>query len=257
MLTRTIHFPLRSDSKCGRERHAPGSGYQKFELGSRNTHADIRNGARNMTVNETPIRTLIVDDHPILREGLAAMLESQSDMTLVTEASNGQSAIDLYRLHQPDITIMDLRLPDMNGIEAITHIRAEFPSARIIVLTTYLGDVQAGRALKAGAQAFLLKATLRTDLLDVIRAVHLGKKRVPIEVASEIAEHAGDEAMTPREIEVLENVASGHSNKSVADRLDISEETVKTHVRSILSKLGASDRTHAVTIALRRGFLEM
>jgi len=210
-----------------------------------------------MTVNETPIRTLIVDDHPILREGLAAMLESQSDMTLVTEASNGQSAIDLYRLHQPDITIMDLRLPDMNGIEAITHIRAEFPSARIIVLTTYLGDVQAGRALKAGAQAFLLKATLRIDLLDVIRAVHLGKKRVPIEVASEIAEHAGDDPLTPREIEVLENVASGHSNKSAADRLDISEETVKTHVRSILSKLGASDRTHAVTIALRRGFLDM
>jgi DNA-binding NarL/FixJ family response regulator len=212
---------------------------------------------KHMTANETPIRTLIVDDHPVLREGLAAMLDSQVDMTLVAEASNGQSAIDLYRLHRPDVTIMDLRLPDMNGIEAITHIRAEFPEARIIVLTTYLGDVQAGRALKAGAQAFLLKATLRTDLLDVIRAVHLGKRRVPIEVASEIAEHAGDDALTPREIEVLENVASGHSNKIVADRLDISEETVKTHMRSILSKLGASDRTHAVTIALRRGFLDM
>jgi DNA-binding NarL/FixJ family response regulator len=212
---------------------------------------------KHMTINETPIRTLIVDDHPVLREGLAAMLESQVDMTLVAEASTGQSAIDLYRLHQPDVTIMDLRLPDMNGIEAITHIKAEFPDARIIVLTTYLGDVQAGRALKAGARAFLLKATLRTDLLDVIRAVHLGKKRVPIEVASEIAEHAGDDALTPREIEVLENVALGHSNKIVADRLDISEETVKTHMRSILSKLGASDRTHAVTIALRRGFLDM
>jgi DNA-binding NarL/FixJ family response regulator len=210
-----------------------------------------------MTFQETPIRTYIVDDHPVLREGLAAMLGSQVDMTLVGEASTGQAAIDLYRLHEPDVTIMDLRLPDMNGIEAITHIRAEFPEARIIVLTTYLGDVQAGRALKAGAQAFLLKATLRTDLLDVIRAVHRGKKRVPIEVASELAEHAGDDALTPREIEVLENVASGHSNKIVADRLDISEETVKTHMRSILSKLGASDRTHAVTIALRRGFLDM
>jgi len=210
-----------------------------------------------MIDHDSPIRTLIVDDHPVLREGLAAMLESQVDMTLAAEASNGQSAIDLYRLHRPDVTIMDLRLPDMNGIEAITRIRSEFPEARIIVLTTYLGDVQAGRALKAGAQAFLLKATLRTDLLDVIRAVHRGKKRVPIEVASEIAEHAGDDALTPREIEVLENVASGHSNKTVADRLDISEETVKTHMRSILSKLGASDRTHAVTIALRRGFLDM
>jgi DNA-binding NarL/FixJ family response regulator len=228
----------------------------------RNTIDNARVGTqeterKHMTTNERPIRTLIVDDHPVLREGLAAMLDSQIDMTLVAEASNGQSAIDLYRLHRPDVTIMDLRLPDMNGIEAIMHIRAEFPEARVIVLTTYLGDVQAGRALKAGAQAFLLKATLRTDLLDVIRAVHLGKRRVPIEVASEIAEHAGDDALTPREIEVLKNVASGHSNKIVADRLDISEETVKTHMRSILSKLGASDRTHAVTIALRRGFLDM
>src|ERR1700733_4462622 len=178
-----------------------------------------------MSLNEQPIRTLIVDDHPVLREGLAAMLDSQPDMTLVAEAANGASAIELFSLHQPDGPIMDLRLPDMNGIEAITRIRSEFPEARIIVLTTYLGDVQAGRALKAGAQAFLLKATLRPDLLDVIRAVHRGKKRVPIEVASEIAEHAGDDALTPREIEVLENVASGHSNKSVADRLDISEET--------------------------------
>jgi DNA-binding NarL/FixJ family response regulator len=204
-----------------------------------------------------PIRTLIVDDHPVLREGLAAMLVSQPDMVLVAEASNGSTAIELFRLHRPDVTIMDLRLPDMNGIQAITQIRAEYPEARIIVLTTYLGDVQVGRALKAGAQAFLVKATVRTDLLDVIRAVHSGKRRVPIEVASELAEHAGDDALTPREIEVLECVSSGHSNKGVADRLDISEDTVKTHMRNILSKLGASDRTHAVTIALRRGFLDM
>jgi DNA-binding NarL/FixJ family response regulator len=204
-----------------------------------------------------PIRTLIVDDHPVLREGLAAMLISQPDMMLVAEASNGSAAIELFRLHRPDVTIMDLRLPDMNGIEAITRIRAEFPEARIIVLTTYLGDVQAGRALKAGAQAFLIKATVRTELLDAIRAVHSGKRRVPVEVASELAEHAGDDALTPREIEVLECVALGHSNKSVADRLEISDDTVKTHMRSILSKLGASDRTHAVTIALRRGFLDM
>lgn len=200
---------------------------------------------------------LIVDDHPMLREGLAALIESQDDMKLAGEAANGQEAVQLFERYRPDVTIMDLRLPDMSGIEAIVKIRSAHADARIIVLTTYLGDVQAGRALKAGAHAFLLKATLRTDLLDTIRAVHKGQKRVPAEVASEMAEYAADDALSPREIEVLEQVASGNSNKAVADRLDISEDTVKAHMRNILSKLGANDRTHAVTIALRRGFLDM
>ncbi len=199
----------------------------------------------------------MVDDHPVLREGLAALLGSQHDMKLVAEAGTGQDAIELFKIHRPDITIMDLRLPDMNGIAAISAIREHSPNARIIVLTTYLGDVQAERALKAGAHAFLLKATLRTELLDSIRAVHQGKKRVPVEVASEMAEYSADDSLTPREIQVLEQVASGKSNKIIADHLEISEDTVKTHIRSILDKLGANDRTHAVTIALRRGFLDI
>jgi len=213
--------------------------------------------AEIMATEVDVIRILVVDDHPVLREGLAAMIESQRDMTLVAEAANGRDAIDSFEAYLPDVTIMDLRLPDMNGIEAITSIRQSHPEARVIVLTTYLGDVQAGRALIAGAHAFLLKATLRTDLLDTIRAVHKGQRRVPPEVASEMAEYAADDSLTPREVEVLEQVASGNSNKMVADRLNISEDTVKAHMRSVLSKLGANDRTHAVTIALRRGFLDM
>jgi len=203
------------------------------------------------------IRVLAVDDHPVLRQGLAAIIGAEQDMVLVAEAESGQQAIALFDQHRPDVTLMDLRLADMSGIDAITAIRANHPAARIIVLTTYLGDVQALRALKAGAMGYLMKATLRRDLLDTIRAVHAGQRRVPVEVASELAQHAMDDALTEREIEVLKQIAAGCSNKVVADRLMISEETVKGHVRNILAKLGANDRTHAVTIALTRGFLEL
>ncbi len=203
------------------------------------------------------IRILAVDDHPVLREGLATMIASQNDMVLVAEAGTGAEAVIRFREHRPDVTLMDLRLPDMNGIDAIRTIRADFPAARIIVLTTYLGDVQAVRALKAGAQGYLLKETLRRDLLDTLRAVHAGERRVPAEVAAELAVHAMDDALTDREIEVLKLISTGCSNKAVADNLLITEDTVKGHVRNILSKLSANDRTHAVTIALKRGFFDL
>jgi len=203
------------------------------------------------------IRILTVDDHQLLREGIAAVLEAQEDMTLIGQASTGREAIESFRRLKPDVTLMDLRMPDMNGIEAITAIRAEFPRARVIVLTTYAGDAQAAAALKAGASGYLLKNLVRKELIETIRAVHAGKRRVPAEIATEIAEHVADDVLTDREVEVLRGVASGKSNKLIAAELDISEGTVKTHMKSILPKLDATDRTHAVIIALKRGILDI
>jgi DNA-binding NarL/FixJ family response regulator len=203
------------------------------------------------------IRVLSVDDHPLLREGIAALIGNQTDMRLVAEACNGREALELFRSHHPDITLMDLQMPEMNGIDAISAIRGEFPEARIIVLTTHAGDVQISRALKAGARAYLLKGLLRKELLDAIRAVHAGQKRLSSEVAAEIAEHAIDDALTPREIGVLRLVAGGNANKEIAATLSLTEETVKSHVRNILAKLGANDRTHAVAIGIKRGIIDL
>jgi DNA-binding NarL/FixJ family response regulator len=204
----------------------------------------------------SPIRILIVDDHPVLREGVAAVLDGETDMVLVAEASNGNEAIEQFRTHRPDITLMDLQMPLLNGTDAILAIRQDFPDARIIVLTTYTGDAQAVRAFKAGACGYLLKNMLRQELVETIRSVYSGKKRIPPAIAVEMAEHYND-ALTEREIEVLREVAAGKANKMVAEHLAISEETVKAHMRNILSKLGANDRTHAVTIALKRGIIDI
>lgn len=210
-----------------------------------------------MTQEIQQIRILTVDDHPLLREGIAAVLEGEADIRVVAEASNGVEAIEVFRKHHPDIVLMDLQMPKMGGLDAISEIRREFPNARIVVLTTYSGGEQASRAFKAGAYGYLLKNMLRKELVDTIRTVHSGRKRIPPEIAMEIAEHQTDDALTEREIQVLQQVAAGSANKIVADRLAISEETVKAHMRSILSKLGANDRTHAVTIALKRGIIEI
>ena len=193
----------------------------------------------------------------MLREGIAALIGNQSDMQLIGEASNGREAVEQFRKHHPDITLMDLQMPEMSGIDAISAIRGEFPDARIIVLTTHAGDFQVSRALKAGARGYLLKGMLRQELLEMIRAVHAGQKRLSAEVAAEIAEHAADNVLTPREMDVLRSIAEGNSNKEIAGKLSLTEETVKGHVKNILAKLGVNDRTHAVTIGLKRGIIDL
>ena len=203
------------------------------------------------------IRILTVDDHPLLRKGIAALVNGEPDLKLVAEASNGKEAIDAFRSHRPDVTLMDLQMPELDGIDAIDRIRSEFPEARIIVLTTYSGDTQVLRALKAGARGYILKGHVHKELLDAIRAVHAGQKRIPPEIAAQLAEHATDDALTEREIDVLKLVAAGNANKQIADRLSIGEATVKSHVSNILSKLGANDRSHAVTIGLKRGIIDL
>ena len=203
------------------------------------------------------IRVLCVDDHPLLREGIAAIINSQADMSLVAEASTGAESILKFREHLPDITLMDLRLPDMSGIDSLIAIRTEFPQARIIMLTTFEGDVEIHRALEAGARAYMLKNTPPRDLVEAVRQVHAGKKRIPTEIATHLAEHFSDEALTVREVDVLQHIAGGNRNRDIAEKLFISEETVKVHIKHIMEKLGANDRTQAVAIAVRRGIIQL
>ena len=210
-----------------------------------------------MSAELNPIRILAVDDHPVFREGIASLLADDPQMHLVAEACNGVEAIRQFRAHKPDITLMDMQMPEMNGLDATMTIRGEFPDAKIVVLTTYSGDVQVLRALKAGARAYLLKNTLHKDLLDTIRAVHAGKRALSPEATFELAEYAADDQLTQAEVEILRLIAAGNANKQIADRLSITEETVKGRIKSILSKLGANDRTHAAAIGLKRGIIEL
>jgi DNA-binding NarL/FixJ family response regulator len=209
-----------------------------------------------MSIDHSLIRILTVDDHPLLRKGIAALVNIEDDMKLVAEASSGEEALEKFRAHQPDVTLMDIQLPGLNGIETISQIQKEFPNARIIVLTTYSGDVQVVRAIKAGARGYLLKRQVHRELLETIRAVHAGQRRIPQEIAVELVDHSRDD-LTPREIDVLRLIASGNSNKRIADRLSIGEASVKSYVANILSKLDANDRAHAVTIGLKRGVIEL
>jgi len=210
-----------------------------------------------MSAGSSKIRILTVDDHPVVRQGIAGLIAVQPDMVLVGEASNGREAIQQFRTHHPEVTLMDLQMPEMNGLDALIAIRNEFADAKVIVLTTYAGDAQIFRALKAGAQAYLLKNTLHKELLETIRAVHAGKKTLSPEVSYQVAEHAADDSLTPAEIAVLRLIAVGNANKQIADQLSITEETVKSRVKNILSKLGANDRTHAAMIGLKRGIIEL
>jgi DNA-binding NarL/FixJ family response regulator len=206
---------------------------------------------------EAQIRVLSVDDHPLLREGLAAIINNQPDMLLVAQACNAQEAVQEYRKHRPDVTLMDLRLPDKSGIEAMIAVRAEFPEARVIMLTTFDGDVEIQRALEAGARGYMLKSMPPKELVEVIRQVHAGKKRIPAQLAAQLAEHLSDEDLTAREIEVLNQIAGGNRNRDIAEKLFITEETVKVHIKHIMDKLGANDRTQAVAIGVRRGIIEL
>ena len=210
-----------------------------------------------MSIGTKKIRILMVDDHALLREGVNALISAEPDMELVAEASNGEEAVDKFRTHHPNVTLMDIQMPGLNGVEAISRIRAEFPEARIVVLTTYSGDAQVIGALRAGARAYLLKGDVHRELPNIIRAVHAGQKRIPPEIAVKVADHLADDSLTSREVDVLRLIAAGNGNKQIADQLSIGEASVKSHVSNIMSKLGANDRAHAVTIALQRGIIQL
>jgi len=219
-------------------------------------HRNLETKDRHMN-DRARIRILCVDDHPLLRKGIGTMIANESDMLLVAEASNGRDAMEMFRKHRPDVTLMDLRLPRMSGIDTMIAIRAEFPEARIIILTTFEGDVEIQRALEAGARAYMLKTMPADEMIEIIRHVHAGKKRVPLEIAAQLAEHYSDDALTEREIDVLRQIAGGNRNRDIADKLFISEHTVKIHIKHIMEKLGASDRTEAVAIGARRGIIQL